>query len=258
MLSFKGIVSFFLFFTYAFAPACAQESKKIPVLIYGDSSYPPYSYEENGHPVGIYYDLLVEIFSHFDPKYEIKIRSIDWNKAISDVRTGDIFAIYPPYKTQESRPWMDYSDPLFQENIVVFCHSEKKSWPEDYSKSRVAINHGFMYPPFVTKIFQKYHMQVLVLKNNKLALDYYHKNKVDCYLNDRVAVLYTNKIFQFPPILPFEEKTSLIDEKAYLGFASENFDQFFFKEDFIHQFNIRLSELKKEQKIDKIIDKYAK
>jgi polar amino acid transport system substrate-binding protein len=259
MLATKAFIrlSFFSFFLFVQSAFAVQKTpKKIIVTIYADSDYPPYSYEKDGHPAGIYYDLMMRIFDHFDEKYDVQIKSREWNQAIEAVKNGDVFAIYPPYKALDSRPWMEYSVPLFKENIAVFCNSIKKEWPETYEKSKIAINHGFLYPSFITKIFQKYQMNVFALKDNKQALEYYHKKKVDCYLNDRVAVLYTNKLLKYPIIFPDQEKKILFEVESYLGYSSEFKDKFEFSSDFMMHFNEKILQLKQQREIDRILDKY--
>lgn len=241
-------------FFFLFAPlSCAAFAGKTNVLIYADAGYPPYSYIQNGKPAGIYYDVISAVLSRFDSKYSIQIKPLEWNQAIEAVKNGEAFAVYPPYRRNEGRPWMEYSLPIFTEDLAVFCNSSRKKWPDEYSNSKLAINYGFIYPPFVTKLFQKYHMRVFALKDNAQALEYYHKKKVDCYLNDMIAVLYTNKNLKYPYI---HKSALLYNEKAYLGYSKDFKEQFDFTSDFINQFNTNLLKIKKEHVIDKIIDTY--
>lgn len=243
----------FLVLSYSHAQ---EKQKKIVVTIYADSSYPPYSYEKDGKIAGIYADLMSKVFEHFDDRYLIQIKPSEWNHAIDAVQKGEVFAVYPPYKVLDGRPWMRYSAALLKENIAVFCRSNKKNWPDSFENTKIAINHGFTYPAFVSKIFQKYHMRVFALKGNTEALAYYHRGKVDCYLNDRVAVFYTNKLLKYPPIPSHQEKVVLLEDETYLGYSKDFIEKFNFGPDFINKFNMKLDQLEKSGIIDEIVNRY--
>ena len=70
---------------------------QIDVTVYGDDSYPPYSYVENGKLTGIYTAILKKVFSQM-PDYNVSIHSIPWKRGLAEIEQGKIFALYPPYK----------------------------------------------------------------------------------------------------------------------------------------------------------------
>lgn len=231
------------------------KEEKIPVIITADAGYPPYSFIEKGKPTGIYYKILQKIFENIDPIYEIDIRPLPWAEAVDEVKNGEAFAVYPPYKITESRPWMSYSDPILQETISVFCHEPIKKWPTDYTNSKVGINYGFAFPPSVFKLFRDNKMQIFALNNNEAALKFFQKKKIDCYVNDRDAVLYTNNNLHFAPI---KEVSALVEENSYLGFSSQFNSKYKFKDDFLQKFNANLQKIKKDGTLDHIVNDFLK
>ena len=197
IIRFKTVLFFFILLAASNKTFAAE---KIHVVITADAGYPPYSYLEKGKPTGIYFHILQKIFENFNSQYSIEIKSLPWNDAVDKVKNGEAFAVYPPYEVPESRPWMEYSDPILQETIAVFCQDPIKKWPEGYLNANIGINYGFAYPPSVFNLFRNYKMHIFALDNNNVALKFFQNKKIDCYVNDRDAVLYTNNTLHLPPI----------------------------------------------------------
>ena len=63
------------------APTLAKQE----VLVYGDINYPPYSFEEDGKPKGIYVDILKAAFAHM-PDYDVTIKMIPWKRGLEYIR----------------------------------------------------------------------------------------------------------------------------------------------------------------------------
>ena len=68
----------------------------VKVLVYGDDSYPPYSYGEEGVAKGIYSDILRRVFEEM-PGYEVKLVPIPWERGLKMLKVGQGLALYPPY-----------------------------------------------------------------------------------------------------------------------------------------------------------------
>lgn len=228
-------------------------AEKIAVVITADNGYPPYSYSDKSNPSGIYYEILKKIFENFDEKYSIEIKLLPWTQAVEEVKNGNAFAVYPPYKSLKTRPWMLYSEPLLQESISVFCQNPVKRWPQDYVKAKVGINFGFAFPPFIFKIFRDSQMRVYAFDSNEEALKNFNSKEIDCYVNDRQAVLFTNHLLSLPPI---NEVASLGQENSYLGFSSEFVSKYKFQNDFMENFNTRLQTMKKNGTLDSIVNNF--
>ena len=96
--------------------ACAAQA----VVIFVDNGYPPYAYDAGkGKAAGIYVDVLTEAFSMVDG-YAVEIRPTPWKRGMNMVREGKALGICPPYRTSDRLPWMAFSEPILQEQVVVF------------------------------------------------------------------------------------------------------------------------------------------
>ena len=110
-------------------------SAKQQMTIYGDGNYPPYSYEEDGQPKGIYVEILKSAFSKMTD-YDVTINMVPWTRGLLYVKNGDVAALFPPYYVEERDPWMLFSEPILEEQVVIFGKSKnlkgKTKWPEDF------------------------------------------------------------------------------------------------------------------------------
>lgn len=234
-------------------PSLAFCDEQIPITITADANYFPYSYLDKGKPEGLYSKILKKIFSNFDKKYRIEIKPLPWELALENVRNGKAFAVYPIYKLKNQRSWMDYSDPIFTENIALFCHNTSKKWPKDYQNIRIGFNYGFSISSDILKIFEKNSMKVFALDNNYAAVKAYQKEKIDCYVNDKDATILTNSLLKYKDI---KEKLILETQDIYIGFSDQNNSEY--KKDFISKFNEGLRQLKKDGEFDQIVTEFLK
>ncbi len=150
---------------------------------------------------------------------------------------------------------MDYSDPILQETIAVFCQDIEKKWPQQYSNAKVGMNFGFAFPPSIFKIFRENKMQVFAFDNNEIALKYLQLKKIDCYVNDRDAVIYSNNLLRLPPL---KEISTLAQENSYLGFSQKFSSKYKFKDDFIKNFNTHLQKIKENGTLNSIVSDFLK
>lgn len=228
------------------------------VLIYADAGYPPYSYKENNSKLatGIYIDIVQSIFQKMQNKYDISIVPITWQRGIDGTKEGEAFAILPPYKNEKSRPWLSYSEPILTERLAVFCNDSPGKWPESYKEKAVAINYGFVFPNTIFDLLKDNKMILERPKDNKQSLEYLYINKVSCYINDENSVYYSVKLLGLDKEKIYL-KTELTSEDGYLAYSNDK-KMYPFGESFIHQFNSILLEMKKNNEIEPIIQKFFK
>jgi polar amino acid transport system substrate-binding protein len=172
-----------------------QSWSQIEVTVYGDNSYPPYSYEEDGRAEGIYTRILHKAFSKMDG-YQVKIKAVPWKRGLVYLERGGGFALFPPYHHQTERTWMwPYSVSILEEKVVVFCRRDRMEsprpvWPRDYYGLSVAMNSGFMVGgnAFVDALKQG-HIKLEESSSNATNIIKLVRRRVDCYINDRLSIL---------------------------------------------------------------------
>ena len=126
----KQTVIIFCFFI--FSQTLSAQTK---VVIFGDDSYPPYSFLESDRLTGVYTIILERVFEQM-PEYNVELKANDWKRSLAQIQRGFIFALYPPYKRAD-RPYMEFEVPILDEELVVYCQKDilekpRPVWPDDY------------------------------------------------------------------------------------------------------------------------------
>ncbi len=247
--------------------AHAHAVSTIEVVVYADESYPPYSYVEQGQLRGIYPEIVKRVAEQM-PGYLVQLRPVAWKRGLALLESGQGFALFPPYSRSRERPYMSYSDALFVEETAVFCQAElaqqskREVWPDDFYGLKIAVNNGFAVGGSrFDEAVQKNLIQRDEGPGNRSNLLKLLNKRVDCYINDRLAIMWELKrIYAERPDL--EKRTRLVDvmtlnqEAAYLAFTMQQLQLYPYKADFNEQFNRLLQELKKQGEITKIYQRY--
>jgi len=229
---------------------------KQQVIIYGDDNYPPYSYKENGVAKGIYVDILKKAFSQIK-NYNVTIKMVPWKRGLNYIKTGKGIAIFPPYFIDKRTTWMLYSEPILQEQVVVFGTAEKLKgkvkWPEDFYGFTFGINRGFALSGLGGKKLEKAvkdgKIKIQEANSNKLNFKKLENNRIDFYLNDKKI-----NISQFPSI---KRGIFTVSNWGHLGFTKKD-KNFVFLSDFQKKFNQEIKKMKESNAIKKIVETYMK
>lgn len=242
----------FTCYLFCLVPAMATE-----VTLYGDNSYPPYSYLDNGKPAGVYVEIIEKAFAKIDG-YEVTFSMVPWKRGIDYVKKGKGVALFPPYFSEDRVPWMLFSEPILPETVVVFGKPEKLEgkikWPEDFFGSTVAMNSGYNPVSMGTQAFKdaidagkiKLDDQGQKNENNLKKLE---KGRVDFYITDQMI-----DISAFKSIVRGIEANK---NHGYLGFTKKQ-DKFSFIPDLKSKFDAVIKEMKASGEIDKIVNSYKK
>ncbi len=95
--------------------------ENIAVTLYGDDSYPPYSFLNKGKIEGIYPHIMQQVAERIEG-YDIKITLLPWKRALRLAKKGQIFAVFPPYYLPDRRPYFsEYSVPILPEETIAYC-----------------------------------------------------------------------------------------------------------------------------------------
>lgn len=257
-----AVLRFLIFYVVCLSPYAFADDP-ISVTIVGDSSYPPYSYMENGKLTGIYTDLINAIAPKMKG-YTLKLQGLPWKRALLRVENGEAPFVFPPYFRQKERPYLRYSDPLLDEKLVMFCNGKvmlqpRNQFPDDFQGLRIGRNLGFLVGDHILQAGKVGLIRLISISNAATALRRMDTNKMDCYINDRLSVLYEFKVLQEKEKLyntRLVEAAQFSNEQAYLA-GSTNQDLFPFMDDFFEQFNQHLAALKANGTLDKIVAKYV-
>ena len=247
-----SLISLLLFSLSTFSVAAEKQK----VVVYGDNGYPPYSYLENDIPKGVYVDILQTAFSRM-ANYDVTIELKPWKRGVNFVKTGKVMALFPPYFSDERTPWMLFSEPILQEQVVVFGKADKLAgktqWPEDFYNSKVGLNSGFspasMGGEKFTKAIAAGKISVEEAENNEMNLKKLNAGRIDFYIND--------KLIDTSEFSSIERGIVAKNNDGYLGFTKKN-EAYPYIADFVSEFNSIIKQMKEAKEIDSILGKYIK
>jgi polar amino acid transport system substrate-binding protein len=250
------------------APAAAesQPTDSIPVTIYSDDSYPPYSYQENGKAKGIYVDIMNTAFSRLNG-YTVTIEPVPWKRGLGYLEAGIGFGIFPPYYRPDTRPWMDYSVPILDESLALFCNADvmqtpRANWPKDYADLKIGNNLGFS--TFKPAELTPYNITIENAAGTDTNLLKLAKKQVDCYGNDKISILWELRRLKtegkYTPSsggqVEIMEAATLSSEKAYFGYTNTDKGAFTYKADFVAQLDKILTDMQASGEIEQIVDQF--
>jgi polar amino acid transport system substrate-binding protein len=252
------------------AAACrAAGPAPIPVTVYADAGYPPYSFVEAGEAVGIYADIMRRAFARM-PNYVVTIIPVPWKRGLALLEQGQAVALYPPYRRSQERPWMTpYSEPVLEETVVVICRDEilakpRPRWPDDYAGLVIGSNSGFLgmgerFRAAVKQGALTYDDAGTSQQNIQKLVS----GRIDCYVNDRRAILWAYHRQQDErKVMPGDHPGILVEgaviskEYGYLGFTSKDEGRFPFKQDFLKEFNTVICSMRASGEIGRIAAEY--
>ena len=259
--------------TFAFTFLICIDGTKaaaIPVIIYADDSYAPYSYQENGVVKGLYTKILKTAFSRM-LDYEVTLETVPWKRGLKLLETGAGFALYPPYFHYVTRPYIwPYSLPILEETVVVYCHRkimekhQRSQWPEDYFGLRIGINAGFKLgrEPFWQAVNnEKIHL--IEVRGNRKGLVMLAAERLDCYMNDKLSILTAIKALKDSGEYQEDsensqliEGTTITFEQGFLGYTNRDKGKFTYKDDFKKQLDEQIYEMRRSGELQQIIDNF--
>ena len=242
-------------------------TQKHTVTIYGDASYRPYSWEENGVFKGVYIDVLTQVFDKMDD-YHVDLVAAPWERGLNLLNTGKAFALFPPYYYPNRRPYIEpYSAPIFTEKTILVCNKSvdsfnRKRWPEDYFGLTIGQSSGYLLggDAFLDAVKNKkiYMSESLRAEQNLLMVG---TGRIDCYVNDQLAIeteleRIKTRFSHYNALENIDSGKMVSYEESYLGFTNVNEGKYPFKQAFIKEFNQIIEDMKLNGDIDLIIQKY--
>ena len=259
-----------LFVILSLAVSLSVHAEKQLVIIYGDDSYPPYSYLENDIPKGLYTEILTKVFAEMD-EYEVDIHLVPWKRGLKLLELGKGFALFPPYYYSNKRPYIDvYSEPILKEEVVIYCQSDRlnprkdtyRQWPNDYIEQHIGLNESFAFGgSHFWDLVEKGEISVKEELGTRHGIMSLHKGRSDCYMNDRLSIIWESNQMVNDRILPnnfqLPSPTSISIEQGYLGFSYDPLNRYPYKSDFIQKFNAHLNKLKSDGTVDQLIEHYT-
>jgi polar amino acid transport system substrate-binding protein len=234
----------------------------IPVTIYADAGYQPYSYaDKDGGPAGLYYEIVKVAFARMKG-YRIEIKPVPWKRGMAMLKNGSAFALFPPYMNLKEEPFTwPYSLPLFEEIVVAVCTKEvaakaRPHWPEDFHGLTIGNNSGFLVggDKFIRAV-KAGKIKIEEASDTRTNILKLGLKRIDCYINDRISIRWTqNQLLRERKLAgPVGVETVVIaTEQGFLGFTDRDQGKYPHKTDFLKQFNAIVYDMKRNGEIERI------
>lgn len=232
------------------------------VVLYGDESYRPYSFVESGEFKGIYVDILSKAAERMKPEYEIELLPIPWKRGLLYLERGTGFGLFPPGFKKERDYIQQYSVPLYSETVVVFCSDKvmktnPQQFPTDFAGLVMGINNGFLLSDRLMQAAKSGIVKLEAAKDNDSNLKKLALGRIDCYVSDRGAALYSAKLLRNTESsfnLELHEAAVLSNEDTFIGYSAKANPPY--KIDFINKMDAVLTEMKSNGEVEAIIAGY--
>ena len=96
--------------------------EKPAVTISVDEGNPPFMFKKGARAHGLYPDIVRAVFRQMN--IQVIVIPAPWKRALANADNG-LSGIAGIYKTPDRQKKYDYSDALFQEDLVLFIHKKK-------------------------------------------------------------------------------------------------------------------------------------
>lgn len=263
-------ISIFVFWLSVQLLTNAQEVPTVVIL--ADDAYPPYSFVEDGQLKGIYVDMLRFAAKQLSPHYRIELRPTPWQRGLADLADGRGFALIPPYKHIDKRPYIwPYSVALLSETVVAMCHKDVdingyigRQLNSLALPINVGINAG--YRILSEELINAVNKGTIKLQENKdtqsNVLKLLHR-RIDCYVNDRYSTLWELKqVKLMHPNAKFEqivleESLIVMKQTAHIGYTDSEAHGYSYKQDFVERMNSAIERFQASDSFSQLLQSYA-
>ncbi len=234
------------------------------ITLYGDESYPPYCFVENGRFKGMYVDILEKAAAKLRPAYSIDLQPLPWKRGLSELEFGTAFALFPPGLKRE-RTYIDhYSVAIYRETVVLFCNDAtmavaRTRFPQDFVGLTIGVNLGFLLSDRLMQASKDGLVKLESASSNAANLKKLAGQRINCYASDRTAALYSARELRgyFAATgFHLKEAVELSGEDTFIGYSEKNNPPY--KADFMAKMDAVLEAMKRDGEIAKIVAEYQR
>ena len=252
--------SFLLFAFWLFLGFPCFSQAPVSVTVNCDSGYYPYSYADGTTPNGAYVELLEKAFARLDG-YRVEIVPVPWNRGLEAMKTGQGFALFPPYRLPDVRPWLDCTLKLYDEKIEVLANehgpaARSQLWPGDFSGLRIGLNLGF---GFLDR--WKDRLNFIPVNSNEIGILKLQAGQIDAYVNDELVMAATIRDLRAAGKIPgntrFIRGPTVKTEESYLALTATARDKYPFLEDFRSKMAAILQKMADSGETKRIMESYT-
>ena len=250
-----------------------------PVEIFTYDLLPPYAFRnEAGQLTGIYVEIVKTALSRM-PGYSLSFNVVPWARAKSAAKSGDAFAILPPYfhahdwltDTKPKRPYIwPYSLSIYTQQDIVICNTEKlkntaMTFPIDFKGLSFVMwrGDGRAGVSFDDMVKQE-EITVYLVDSIEVAVNLLVSGRFDCTVTSALPFswylakkLKAGAFQKLKTRVKLAKASTIRFNDVYLGYSDINSRQKYpFKKHFSILFDIEIYKMKQSGEIIEIAERF--
>ncbi|ASP31933.1 hypothetical protein CHH27_00705 [Labrenzia sp. VG12] len=201
----------------------ATQASAQDIVLLQDNSYPPYMSVTQDQPDGLYAAIIQEAKRRIGNK-DLVLRAVPWTRATVLVESGKAQALVGSYYKPQDRPWIrHWSEPLYQEEVSVFCRQgiAKAGWiyPDDFKGLLFGNVAGYKAPgPRFFEMVEQGSIMLEEAQTTEQNLSKLVLGRIDCYVVERLATEILIKRENYKNV---EIVATASIEPAYIGWTDK-------------------------------------
>lgn len=211
-----------------------------------DAENAPFMYLKDGKVEGIYPAIIVAAFSRM--KVPVEVAGKPWKRTLSEIDEGKA-GVAGIYKNDDRLKKYDYSEPILNENIVVYYNKAK---PIAYGKvadlngKKIGVLRGWIYSDGFDKAKQAGQLTVDEVNGDTQNFEKLNAGRLDAALAIEQSGAALIKSGKYPNVEA--AKTLLDTNQGHLAFNKSGKQT-----EVIAKFNQAIAEMKKDGSLDKLV-----
>nr|WP_238322309.1 transporter substrate-binding domain-containing protein [Vibrio mexicanus] len=200
--------------------------------------------------------------------YQVSIVPVPWKRGLKLIETGRGFGLFPPYYYEDRRHYIHpYSRKILEEHVAVYCHpqvpfaTKLPHWPSDFYGLTIGINDEFaLGGKAFWRAVEEGKVDLKSAEDNRENILKLRSQRIDCYLNDRISILWQIRNMknkgELPTELVFSQAAIVSTEHGHIGYTNTNLQDYPFKADFVAQFDDVIERMQRSGEVEEIVRSY--
>ncbi|MGE5344104.1 MAG: transporter substrate-binding domain-containing protein [Candidatus Omnitrophota bacterium] len=222
--------------------------KLITVAYHED--FPPYVFEENGYPQGIFPEMMNEAAKHMGVR--VIYVKFPWKRMLQCARDGEVDAIMPLLKSEERETFLIYPNGIALAEVVFFTRSDSRIQYTGALDELKPYTIGVVADYFYGEAFNSAGFQIDESLKDEMLVDKLLRGRFEVGAGSDLVIKYYTKKHSVEARIKFLEP-SLLRRVLYTGFPRSRP----YASEFAAKFSEAVKELQRKGIHQKILDKYG-
>lgn len=215
-------------------------------LIAIDNANPPFMYQEAGQAKGLYPQLLQAVFKRAG--IAVEVRAMPWKRALRMGESAEA-GIGGIYKTAARLEIFDYSQPIFEEKLIIYARKGAALHFDEISDlygKRVGVIRGWSYTEALDEAIKNRRIEVTENSSDEANFKMLASGRLDMVIAIELAGQRIIQQLQLGNMQALEPPLSI--NSTYLVFAKKAEQQAL-----LQRFDQSLQEMREDGSLDKLV-----